>query len=227
MNAPQRVMATGIVAASTVAWALTAAGQAREWSQWRGPNRDGVSSETGLLKQWPPAGPPQIWRAGGAGTGYSSFSSSAGRLYTLGVRGDTEYVIALDEATGRKLWETASGRRFRNEQGDGPRSTPTVDDSRVYAFGGSGDLSCLDAATGARIWAVNVVQRLGGATPYWGYSESPLVIGDRLLVNVGGRRASIVAFNKQDGAVLWQNHDDEAGYSSPVLIRTGSLAQAF
>ncbi len=212
---------------AALAWGLGAAGaQPAEWFQWRGPHRDGVSGETGLLKQWPSAGPPQLWRAGGAGTGYSSFSSTGGRLYTLGARGDIEYVIALDAATGRKVWEVAHGRRFRNEQGDGPRGTPTVDGARVYAFGSSGDLSCLDAASGARIWSVNVVQRLGGMNPYWGYSESPLVIGDRLLVNVGARRASIVAFNKQDGSVLWQNHNDEAGYSSPMLIRIGSLAQA-
>jgi outer membrane protein assembly factor BamB len=206
--------------------ASTQSGAASDWFQWRGPNRDGVSLETGLLKQWPSGGPPLVWRTTGAGGGYSSFSTSDGRLYTLGFRGDVEYVVALDAATGKRIWETANGRRFRNDRGDGPRSTPTVDGSRLYIFGGSGDLTCLDAATGSKVWSINVVQRLGGSNPYWGYSESPLIIGDRLLINVGGRRASIVAFNKQDGSVLWQNHDDEAGYSSPMLIRTGSLSQA-
>ncbi|MFN2445816.1 MAG: PQQ-binding-like beta-propeller repeat protein [Vicinamibacterales bacterium] len=197
-----------------------------EWSQWRGPNRDGISAETGLLQQWPAGGPKPLWRGTGVGEGYSSFSHAAGRLYTLGARGDTEYVVALDAATGKKVWETVNGRRFRNDRGDGPRSTPTVDGQRLYVFGGSGDLSCLDAGTGSKIWSLNVVQKLGGSNPYWGYSESPLVIGDRILVNVGGRRASIVAFAKQDGRILWQNHDDEAGYSSPVLLRAGSFAQA-
>lgn len=197
-----------------------------EWSQWRGANRDGVSAETGLLPQWPTGGPRLIWRASGAGEGYSSFSASGGRLYTLGARGNVEYVVALDVATGKKVWETANGRRFRNDRGDGPRSTPTVDGNRLYVFGGSGDLTCLEAATGARMWSVNVVQRLGGSNPYWGYSESPLVIGDRLLVNVGGRGASIVAFDKQEGRVLWRNHDDQAGYSSPMPVRTGNLLQA-
>lgn len=123
----------------------------KEWSQWRGANRDGVSAETGLLQDWPKAGPPQAWRAAGAGNGYSSFSTSGGRLSTLGARSGIEYVIALDRATGKKVWETPNGRRFQNDRGDGPRSTPTVDGDRLYVFGGSGDVSCLDSATGRKI----------------------------------------------------------------------------
>jgi outer membrane protein assembly factor BamB len=198
---------------------------AADWSQWRGPGRDGISAETGLLRQWPAAGPPLAWQSAGAGTGYSSFSSAGGRLYTLGARQDVEYVMAFDRATGRKLWETPNGRRFRNEQGDGPRSTPTTEGDRLYAFGGTGELACLDAATGQKVWSVNMVQQFGGITPYWGYSESPLVVGDRILVNAGGRRASIVAIDKQTGRAIWQQPGDEAGYSSPMLLRTGSLQQ--
>lgn len=194
-----------------------------DWFQWRGPNRDGISQETGLLQSWPKSGPPQVWRATGAGNGYSSFSSSGGRLYTLGARAGTEYVIAFDRATGKKVWETQNGRRYQNDRGDGPRSTPTIDGNRVYVLGGSGDVSCLDAATGQKIWSVNLVSKFGGVNPYWGYSESPLIVGDRILVNAGGRRASIVALSKTDGATLWQQHSDGAGYSSPVLLRTGSL----
>lgn len=197
-----------------------------EWFQWRGANRDGLSAETGLLQEWPAGGPPAAWRSTGAGVGYSSFSASRGRLYTLGARDSVEYVMAFDETTGKKLWEVANGRRLQDSRGDGPRSTPTIDGDRLYTFGGSGDLSCLNGETGQRLWTVNVVQQYGGVNPSWGYSESPLVIGDRILVNVGGPRASIVAFDKQSGRALWQNHSDEAGYSSPMLIRTGSLAQA-
>jgi outer membrane protein assembly factor BamB len=199
--------------------------QAAEWFQWRGPERDGHSAETGLLQQWPQGGPSRVWQTTGAGEGYSSFSSSQGRLYTQGARGNTEYVMAFDAVSGKKLWETANGNRFRNEQGDGPRGTPTVDGDRVYAFGGSGELSCLDPATGKKIWSVNVVNTFGGDVPYWGYSESPLIVGDRIVLNAGGRRASIVAINKMDGKSIWQNHNDEAGYSSPMLLRTGSLQQ--
>ena len=196
-----------------------------DWFQWRGPNRDGHSAETGLLQQWPQNGPPRLWQGAGAGEGYSSFSSSSGRLYTQGARGGTEYVMAFDAASGKKLWETANGARFRNEQGDGPRGTPTLEGDRVYAFGGSGELSALDAASGKKAWSVNVVSTFGGNVPYWGYSESPLIVGDRIVLNAGGRKASIVAIDKASGKALWQNHNDEAGYSSPVLLRTGSLQQ--
>ena len=196
-----------------------------DWFQWRGPNRDGISQETGLLQEWPKSGPSQAWRVNGAGNGYSSFSASGGRLYTLGARAGIEYVIAFDRATGKKVWETQNGRRFQNDRGDGPRSTPTVDGDRLYVLGGSGDLSCLDSATGQKIWSVNIVQKFGGVNPYWGYSESPLIVGDRILVNTGGRRAGIAAVAKADGSTLWQQHSDGAGYSSPVLMRTGSLNQ--
>jgi outer membrane protein assembly factor BamB len=214
-----------LIAIGLLAVVMPLASQTADWTQWRGPNRDGHSAETGLLQEWPASGPPLVWRGTGAGTGYSSFASSNGRLFTLGARGNVEYVIAFDAATGKRLWEVANGQRFRNDRGDGPRGTPTVDGDRVYAFGGSGELAALDAATGKKLWSVNVVQQFGGNTPYWGYSESPLVIDDRIILNAGGRRASIVALSKQDGKTLWQNHNDEAGYSSPMLLRTGSLQQ--
>ena len=134
-------------------------------------------------------------------------------------------MIAFDASTGNRLWEVPNGQRFRNDMGDGPRSTPTVDGDRVYAFGGTGELVCLDAATGKKQWSVNVVSQFGGNTPYWGYSESPLIVGDRIILNAGGRRASIVAINKLNGQTIWQQHSDDAGYSSPMLLRTGSLQQ--
>nr|MBA3269089.1 PQQ-like beta-propeller repeat protein [Acidobacteriota bacterium] len=211
-----------LLAALTLSWP---AAQTPDWFQWRGPNRDGHSSETGLLQQWPTGGPPRAWQAAGAGEGYSSFAASNGKLYTLGARAGTEYIMAFDAATGKKLWETANGQRFRNDRGDGPRGTPTIDGDRLYAFSGGGSLAALDLASGTKIWAVDVVRTFGGNVPYWGYSESPLVIGDRIVLNAGGRRASIVAINKADGTTLWQNHNDDAGYSSPMLLRTGSLQQ--
>lgn len=215
------IVVAGMVVLVPSVWSQAPA----EWFQWRGPNRDGISPETGLLQVWPKAGPPQVWRTGGAGNGYSSFSASGGRLYTLGARAGNEYVMAFDRATGKKVWEHLNGRRYENDRGDGPRSTPTVEGDRLYVLGGSGDLTCLDNATGKRIWSINLIQKFGGRNPYWGYSESPLIVGDRILVNAGGSRASIVAIAKADGATLWQNHSDEAGYSSPMLMRTGSLNQ--
>src|ERR1051325_10895115 len=112
----------------------TALGQAANWPQWRGPNRDGISKETGLLKQWPTDGPPLVWKATGAGNGYSSFSIANGKLYTMGLRGDREFVIAFDIATGKEAWATQNGSAFRNDRGSGPRGTPTIDGDRVYAL---------------------------------------------------------------------------------------------
>jgi len=220
---PWTIILLGMLALTPSVWSQAPA--PADWFQWRGPNRDGISVETGLLQAWPKGGPPQVWRTSGAGNGYSSFSSAGGRLYTLGARAGNEYVTAFDRATGKKVWEYQNGRRYENDRGDGPRSTPTVDGDRLYVLGGSGDLTCLEAATGTRVWSVNLIQKFGGRNPYWGYSESPLVVGDRILVNAGGPRASIVALAKADGATLWQNHGDEAGYSSPMLMRTGSLNQ--
>ena len=197
-----------------------------DWPQWRGPRRDGVSAERGLLKSWPQAGPPLAWKAQGAGEGYSSFAAANGRLYTLGARGGSEYVMAFDAASGKKLWEVEHGRRFGNDRGDGPRGTPTVDGAQLYAYGASGDLSALDAATGKSIWKVNVLKQFGGSNINWGLSESPLVLSDRVLVNAGGPNASIVALRKTDGSVIWKSQSDEAGYSSGVVHEVGGTRQA-
>ncbi len=197
-----------------------------DWPQWRGRNRDGISTEKGLLKSWPQGGPARAWQAQGAGEGYSSFAVSQGKLYTLGARGGTEYVMAFDAASGKKLWETPHGTRFSNDQGDGSRGTPVVDGNRVISLGASGDLSSLDAATGKLAWKKNVVQQFGGGNIRWGLSESPLVLEDRILINAGARGASIVALRKADGSVIWQSGNDEAGYSSAVLHTIGGVPQA-
>jgi outer membrane protein assembly factor BamB len=197
-----------------------------DWPQWRGPGRDGRSLETGLLQQWPAGGPPLAWKAAGAGTGYSSMVSAGGRVYTLGARGGAEYVVAFDLASGKKLWEVRNGGLYSNDRGDGPRSTPTLDGDRLYVLGASGDLSCLQTADGTQVWTVNVFRQFGGRNPRWGLSESPLVAGDRLLVNAGGRDASIVALDKRTGKELWRSQSDEAGYSSAVLHPMGGVQQA-
>ena len=195
------------------------------WPQWRGPNRDGVSKETGLLKQWPAEGPALVWKASGAGRGYSSFSISNGKLYTMGLRGDREFVVAFDIATGKEAWATPHGSAFRNNRGDGPRGTPTIDGDRVYALGGNGDLSALDASTGKLIWSKNVLREFGGSNIQWGISESPLVLGNKVLVNAGGPGASIVALNKTDGSVIWKSQSDEPGYSSAIPVEINGTTQ--
>ena len=217
-----KVLVTALVTATLIA-GLAAWD---DWPQWRGARRDGVSTETGLLREWPAGGPRLAWRVAGAGDGYSSFSVAGGRLFTLGARGGTEYVLAFDAASGKKLWEVANGRRFNNDRGDGPRSTPTVDGDRVYVFGSSGDLTLLDPASGKVFWTQNLLQKYGGSNINWGLSESPLVLNDRILVTPGGRGASIVALRKTDGSLIWKSQSDEPGYSSALLHPVGSVQQA-
>jgi outer membrane protein assembly factor BamB len=219
---------TFVLAAALVAvTSQTASNQTpADWPQWRGANRDGKSTETGLLTEWPAGGPPLAWKAGGAGTGFSSMSVAAGKLYTVGARGGTEFIHAFDVATGKKLWEVANGKEYSNDRGNGPRGTPTIDGGRLYVLGASGDLTVLDAAKGTRVWSVNVLREFGGSNPRWGLSESPLVTGDRVIVNAGGPNASIVALNKRDGTVIWKSQSDGAGYSSAVTQRVGNTDQA-
>jgi outer membrane protein assembly factor BamB len=160
------------------------------------------------------------------GNGYSTVSISRGRIFTMGVKGNREFVIALDVSDGRPLWIQAHGTRFSNNRGDGPRGTPTVDGDRLYALGGNGDLSCMDTATGKIIWTINVLEKFGGSNINWGLSESPLVLEDRLLVNAGGPKASIVALKKSDGSVLWKSQSDRAGYSSAIPMEVNGIIQA-
>ena len=222
-------MKVRILALATVALLLlvqqTLAQSNANWPQWRGPNRDGVSKETGLLKQWPADGPPLVWKATGAGNGYSSFSIANDKLYTMGLRGDREFVIAFDVATGKEAWATQNGSAFHNDRGNGPRGTPTIDGDRVYALGGNGDLSALDASTGKLVWSKNVLREFGGSNIQWGISESPLVLGNKVLVNAGGPGASIVALNKTDGSVIWKSQSDEPGYSSAMPLEVNGGTQ--
>jgi outer membrane protein assembly factor BamB len=196
-----------------------------DWPDWRGPGRDGISLETGLLERWPAGGPPLAWKATGIGDGFASFSIAEGRVFTQGQRDGKQYLIALDEQTGKKLWEIAHGAAYRNNRGDGPRGTPTIDGERVYALAADGSLVCAKVATGEQVWTTNLLRRFGGRNISWGLSESPLIDGQRLIVNAGGKGASIVALDKNNGNVLWQSQSDEAGYSSAVASEVGGLRQ--
>ena len=216
---------TMMIAAVVVFSLSEVAAQSADWPQWRGPNRDGISKDTGLLKEWPENGPPLIWKITGAGNGYSSLAIAGGRLFTMGVRGGREYVLAFDVATGKEIWATPNGSVFKNDQGDGPRGTPTVDGNRLFALGGNGDLSCIETEAGRVVWTLNILQKFGGSNPRWGISESPLVIGEKVLVNAGGPNASLVALNKKDGSVIWKTQSDSAGYSSAMPVQVGGTTQ--
>jgi outer membrane protein assembly factor BamB len=219
--------AVGVVACCILI-STSVAALAADWQQFRGPNRDGVSNEKGLLPSWPRGGPHLIWKTAGVGEGYSSATIVQGRLYTQAQRGSRQYVLAFDAESGKKIWETAAGPAFHHPQaGDGPRGTPSVDSGRVYALGADGSLVCLDATTGQPIWSQNLVQQYGAAVPMWGFSESPLIDGDRLIVMPGGRGAAVVALDKATGALKWKAGNDAAGHASAIVADIDDVHEIF
>jgi len=202
------VAATGIVAAAV---------PAADWPQWRGPDRSGVSRETGLLAQWPSSGPPLAWTAQNLGSGYGSVSVAGDRVFVQGLRSRQSIVSAINLADGRGLWSKNLGAGGDNDRGDGPRGTPTVDGDRLYVLTENGDLWCLKH-DGTEVWKKNVLREFGGRNISWLLSESPLVDGDRLIVSPGGRGAAVVALDKLTGATVWTSKElsDEAAYASPI-----------
>jgi outer membrane protein assembly factor BamB len=195
-----------------------------DWPQFRGANRDAHSPDTGLLKEWPKDGPPLVWKATGVGGGYSSVSVTGGKLFTMGNKGKSSSVVAIDLDSGQVLWSQEVGK-----SGDNLGSTPTVDGDRVYAVGQAGDLVCLDAETGKERWHKNFEKDFGGKCGGWRYTESPLVDGDRLVCTPGARDATLVALDKKTGDVLWKCaaplQDTTAGYSSVVVAEAGGVRQ--
>jgi len=209
------------------------ASAASSWPQWRGPNRDAVSAETGLLAEWKPTGPPLVWRATGLGGGFSSVAVAGGRIFTMGDEANRQVVLALDGSDGRTLWKSSVGSIWTDRYG-GPRGTPTVDGDLVYAIGTDGDLVCLEAATGKERWRKSLPRDFGGQMmSIWKYSESPLVDGDRVVVTPGARDAALVALDKKSGKVIWRTAvpdlgprgKDGAGYSSIVVSDAAGVRQ--
>ncbi len=196
---------------------------ALDWPQWRGPDRDGISAETGLLTSWPEGGPPLLWETRGLGSGFASFSVSGGKVFTQGQSEGRQFLIALDEETGEILWRAPNGDTFTERRGGGPRGTPTIDGDRVYALGSNGDLLCARALDGERLWSTNLLERFGARNIRWGISESPLIDGHRVIVNPGGREASVVALDKNNGNTIWKSPGDRAGYSSPVAAEVAGV----
>ena len=200
---------------------------ALDWPQWRGPDRSDVSKETGLLKQWPDGGPKQVWLYKNAGNGYAGPAIVGGKLYTLGTREDNEVLLALDANTGKELWAAKLGAILSNGWGDGPRGTPAVDGALVYALSGKGDLACVQAADGQVLWTHSMEKDYGGKRPFWGYTESVLVDGDKVLCTPGGAQGAIVALDKRTGNTLWQSKEftDNAHYSSIITAEHVGLCQ--
>lgn len=206
-----------------------------DWPQWRGPERNGKSRETGFLRSWPKDGPRLVWKASGAGRGYSGPSISRGRLITMGNLGnekeEKEYVICYDVTTGQRLWSVVNGPAYRNSYGDGPRCTPTIDGDLVYALGASGDLACLRLSDGSTVWRKNILKEFDSYNIGWGISESPLVVGEWVIVTPGGNKATMVALDKRNGQTIWTSKDpnqkgrEAPGYASPIFFRVGNLEQ--
>jgi len=193
---------------SALSWAiLMSSAVADDWPQWQGPDRNAISKESGLLKEWTKDGPPLAWKIKGLGGGYSGPSIAAGRIFGMGNRGDDEVIWALSEKDGKELWATRLGPAFKQQapQGkEGPGCTPTVDGERLYVLGLGGDLACLQVKDGKIIWQHSLPGDFGGRVPRWSYRESPLVDGDKVICTPGGQDAMLVALDKLTGKTIWK-----------------------
>ncbi|HZS05662.1 MAG TPA: PQQ-binding-like beta-propeller repeat protein [Blastocatellia bacterium] len=178
-----------------------------DWPQWQGPDRNAISKERGLLQTWPEKGPPLVWKAKGIGSGMGGIAVSKGRIYTAGDVGDASWVFALKEATGELIWKAKLGRS--GEVGmmvtpSGPRGTPTVDGDRLYIMSQFGELVCY-TTEGKEVWRTDFVKDHGGIVPTWGYAESVLVDGEKLICTPGAPDATLVALNKMTGKTIWRS----------------------
>ena len=196
---------------------------AADWNQFRGPMRDNISEEVGLLEKWPEGGPERLWTATGLGDGYSAVAVVGDLIYTMGNVDGGEFIIALDRSSGDIAWKTRNGGEYHDGTGDGPRGTPTVVNGKVYGLGCNGDLTCCDAGTGDVVWQKNILNEFGGSNITWGISESVLVDDGNVICSPGGSRGTIVALNGDTGATKWASNVPEgprASYASPVASQS-------
>jgi len=200
-----------------------------DWPQWQGPARDGVSSETGLLKEWPAAGPKLVWKATGLGQAYGSVILQGDRIYVAGDKEGASFLNALKRADGKPVWTAKLGKGGAPGWGGfvGPRSTPATDGELVVAATQWGELACFESASGKELWRKDYTRDFGGSRPEWGFAESPLIDADRVVVTPGGSKGAVVALNKKTGAVLWQSEQftDRAHYSSVIVEEIGGIRQ--
>jgi len=205
---------------------------ADDWPQWRGPNRDGISQETGLLKEWPKEGPRLLWKTEDIGRGYSTPAVVGDRLYVMANEGlENEFVEALDATTGQRVWSTRVGNVGNPKQQPNfpaARSTPTVQEDALYVLSSDGDWVCLERKTGHVRWQKNVRTEFGGQPGEWAYAESPLVDGEAVICAPGGSNATVVALRKNTGELLWKcalPEGDDASYSSAIVVEAGGIRQ--
>jgi outer membrane protein assembly factor BamB len=225
MNLRLIAIAAGLLVAAGLA-------PAADWPQWRGPSRDDVSTETGLLKSFPSGGPKVVWKSEEAGLGYSGVAIVNGTVYGFGANADKgeEFVFALDAADGKQKWQTkiknAQSLNILTDWGGGPRCTPTVDGDRLYVIGAQGDMACLQTNSGSILWQTSLTKDLKGKLMSgWGFSESPLVDGDQVVCTPGGDGGTLAALDKMTGKVRWRSTDlsAKAAYSSIIIAQVGDV----
>ena len=235
-TAPRRLQARALFSALTLTVGLSTGSIrtacADDFAQWRGPQRNGISNEKGLLKEWPTSGPKLRWQVKDVGYGFGAPAVSGGRVYLISNQGlENESVHALSVADGKPIWSKRIGKVGNPKQFPSypaARSTPTVDGAHLYALGSDGDLVCLAAATGELKWKKSLRNDFGGQPGIWAYSESPLIDGDTLVCTPGGTTATLVALNKTNGAVIWKSAvpgGDEACYASVITLDAGGTKQ--
>lgn len=199
------------------------------WTQYRGPNRENRSADTGLMKEWPEDGPPLAWTLEGLGEGFSSVSVADDVIYTMGTARNEEAVFALKADGSGVLWSAPTGGGvFQDGNGNGPRGTPTIDGDTLYALGAQGDLVCLNRSNGKVKWSKNVLKEFQGNVPVWGICESVLIDGPQLICTPGGRKGAMVSLNKSNGATNWTctvPNNPQAAYASAIIVETAGVRQ--
>ncbi len=194
-----------------------------DWPQFLGPNRNGISAETGLLDAWPEGGPKELWRVKG-GVGMSGLAIQGGKLLTLVQKDGQQFLVAVNAETGAPLWETPLASQYENEMGNGPRATPTIAGERAFAYTGEGVLACVNLEGGKLLWKHDVPKEHGGKPADYGMASSPLVVGRQVIV-VAGAPKTVVAYDIETGKAAWTAGEDGAGYSSPALLDVGGQRQ--
>lgn len=196
-----------------------------DWPQFRGPQRDGVSPETGLLRTWPEAGPAECWRRS-VGEGFSAITVADGGLFTLFADAEHELAVRLDPATGEEVWRTPIGPRFDEPLGNGPRSTPTWDGERLYVLSSTGGLHALDPEDGSKLWSFDAQKDLSARMPIRGFASSPLIDRDLVIVELGGAEGKgVVALDRKSGELRWGARETPAGYASPLAVTIDGVEQ--
>jgi len=200
---------------------LSVALSAADWPQYRGPNHNAISTETNWTTAWPKEGPKQLWKTN-VGTGNAPVSIKGGKLYTMGYAQGKDSVVCINTENGEIVWKHSyDSEAFANMHEGGPAAAPAVDGDFVYTLSRAGDLFCLDAAGGKVKWSLNTAKDFNAELPFFGYTASPLVLGNNVIVQVGGKGASTVAIDKTSGKLAWKSGDDPAAYSAPVPFPAG------